>query len=123
MGVSTPCLDVGGVFSFPCFRRGLPGDTADLWIMLSSTLPDELAKYESSIVKALLFPGDNGVPACRPDFDGLPGASFMAFSKAIGRSFAPGGFCFLLGLPWGVDTGVMKLLRFGVFGLSPKVSF
>lgn len=42
----------------------------------------------------------------------------MAFSKALGRSCAPGGFCFLLGLPWGVEMGVMKLLPVGVLGLS-----
>lgn len=29
----------------------------------------------------------------------------------------------MLGLPWGVDTGVVKLFRLGVFGLSPKGSF
>ena len=63
--------------------------------------------------------------AGRPIFVGLPelaGASFKAFSKAIGRSLAPGGFDFLLGLPCGVETGVMKLLRFGVLGLSTKPS-
>jgi hypothetical protein len=81
----------------------------------------ELLKMESSAASTLLFPGDSGVTACRPSFVGLPSAdvlSFMAFSKAVGRSFAPGGFCFLLGLPCGVDAGVMKLLRLGVFGLS-----
>jgi len=111
------------VFSFPCFRSGLPGETADvLCIMLSSMLPGELAKYESSIAIALLLPGDNGVPACeRPPFVGEPKVfvvSFIEFSKAVGRSLAPGGFCFLLGLPCGVDTGVMKLFLFGVLGLS-----
>ena len=52
---------------------------------------------------------------------GLPkvfGVSFIELSKATGSSLAPGGFRFLLGLPWGVETGVMKLFRFGVFGLS-----
>lgn len=47
----------------------------------------------------------------------------MAFSKATGRSLAPGGFRFLLGLPCGVETGVVKLFRFGVFGRSLKDSF
>jgi hypothetical protein len=91
------------VFSCPCLRRGLLGDTADLCMMLSSTLPVALPKYESSTAKALLFPGDNGMLAWeRVFFAGLPkvvGAIFMAFSNAVGRSFAPGGFRFLLGLP------------------------
>jgi hypothetical protein len=109
------------VFSFPCFRRGLPGATADLCMILSSTFDVELLKYDSSAARVLLFPGVKGAPACRPSFVGLLSAekfSFMAFSKAVGRSLAPGGFCFLLGLPCGVDTGVMKLFRLGVFGLS-----
>jgi hypothetical protein len=68
------------------------------------------------------------VPACeRPVFVGLPkvfGVSFIELSKATGRSLAPGGFRFLLGLPCGVETGVMKLFRFGVFGRSLlKASF
>lgn len=90
------------MFSFPCFRRGLPGDTADLCIMLSSMFPEELAKYESSTANALLLPGDSGVVPPRPLFVGLPnvvGVIFMPFSKAVGKSFAPGGFRFLLGLP------------------------
>lgn len=62
------------------------------------------------------------MPACeRPVFVGLPkifGVSFRELSKATGRSLAPGGFRFLLGLPCGVETGVMKLFRLGVFGLS-----
>ena len=62
------------------------------------------------------------MPACeRPPFVGLPkvlGVSFRELSKATGRSLAPGGFRFLLGLPCGVETGVMKLFRFGVFGCS-----
>lgn len=116
------------MFSFPCFRKGLPGETADLCMILSSTLPDALPKYESSIAKALLFPGDRGVPACdRPSFVGLPkvvvGLIFIAFSNATGRSLAPGGFRFLLGLPCGVDTGVVKLFLLGVLGLSLKASF
>lgn len=116
------------MFSFPCLRNGLPGGTADLCMILSSTFPDELPKYDSSIAKVLLLPGDNGVPACdRPSFVGLPnvdvGLIFIAFSKANGRSLAPGGFRFLLGLPCGVDTGVMKLFLLGVFGLSLKASF
>lgn len=47
----------------------------------------------------------------------------MAFSKATGRSCAPGGFRFLLGLPCGVETGVVKLFRPGVLGRSAKESF
>jgi hypothetical protein len=36
-------------------------------------LPDELPKYESSTAKALLFPGESGVPALNlPLFVGLP---------------------------------------------------
>jgi len=100
---------------------------ADLCMILSSTLPEEFAKYESSTAIALLFPGDNGVPVCwRLGFVRLPKVVeviFRAFSNATGRSLAPGGFCFLLGLPWGVETGVIKLLRFGVFGRSEKGSF
>ena len=110
-------LEPGGVFSFPCFLNGLPGDMADLCRMLSSVLP--VPKYESSAVKALLFPGERGAP--RALFVGLPNAlvvSFIALSKAIGRSWAPGGCDFLLGLPCGVETGVMKLVRFGVPGTS-----
>ena len=37
-------------------------------------------------------------------------SSLRALSKAAGSSCAPGGIVFLLGLPWGVLTGVMKLL-------------
>jgi hypothetical protein len=90
-------------------------------MILSSIFDVELLKYESSPANALPFPGDKGVPASRPNFVGLPRVeelSFMAFSKAVGRSLAPGGFCFLLGLPCGVATGVMKLLRVGVLGRS-----
>lgn len=90
-------------------------------MMLLSIFDVELPKYESSPASALPFPGDNGVPACRPNFAGLPRVeepSFIALSKAVGRSLAPGGFCFLLGLPCGVETGVMKLLRVGVCGRS-----
>lgn len=101
--------------------------TADLCMILSSAFVVALPKYPSSTANALLFPGDNGVPACdRPPFVGLPkppGASFMAFSKATGRSTAPGGALFLLGLPCGVWTGVMKLFLEGVLGRSLKVSF
>ena len=69
-------------------------------MMLSSILADELPKYESSTTIVLLFPGNNGVP--RALFVGLlkvVGVIFIAFSKATGRSLAPGGFLFLLGLP------------------------
>lgn len=116
------------MFSFPCFLKGLPGEMADLCMILSSALPVILPKYDSSIAKALLFPGDSGVPACdRPSFEGLPnvvvGLIFIAFSNATGRSLAPGGLRFLLGLPCGVETGVMKLFLFGVFGLSENGSF
>lgn len=57
-------------------------------------------------------------------FDGLPkpvpvGVSFIALSKAEGRSFAPGGATFLLGLPCGVETGEIQLFLEGVEGLSP----
>lgn len=111
-----------GAFSLPCLRRGLPGGGADLKIVLSSLFVLLPPKYPSSIANVLPFAGDNGVPACeRPPFVGLPkpaGDIFMAFSKATGRSVAPGGFRFLLGLPCGVETGVMKLLRIGVLGLS-----
>lgn len=66
--------------------------------------------------------GDSGEPTLgRPVFVGLVKAdvlNFIAFSNAMGRSLAPGGSCFLLGLPRGVDTGVVKLLRPGVFGRS-----
>jgi hypothetical protein len=83
----------------------------------------EVLKYKSSATSALLFPGDNGVP--RPLFVGLKfgGLSFIAFSKAVGRSFAPGGNRLLLGLPWGVEAGVMKLFMVGVLGLAPRASF
>lgn len=68
-------------------------------MMLSSGFPDELAKYESSIANAFPLAGESGVPACDlPPLVGLA-SSFIAFSKAIGRLWAPGGFCFLLGLP------------------------
>lgn len=43
-----------------------------------------------------------------------PRLRFMAASKAVGRSLAPGGFVFLLGLPSGVLSGLMKLLMFMV---------
>lgn len=46
------------------------------------------------------------------------GVSFIALSKAVGSSWAPGGCDFLLGLPCGVETGVMKLVRLGVAGAS-----
>jgi hypothetical protein len=32
----------------------------------------------------------------------------MALSKTLGRSLAPGGNCFLLGLPVGVCAGLVK---------------
>lgn len=41
---------------------------------------------------------------------GVVPSRFMAWSKAEGRSWAPGGTVFLLGLPWGVLVGSMKLL-------------
>ena len=116
------------MFSFPCFLNGLPGDIADLCKMLSSLFPEALPKYESSTANELALPGDNGVP--RPLLDGLPrvngvmvGVIFIEFSKATGRSIAPGGFRLLPGLPCGVDTGVMKLFRLGVPGRSLKGSF
>lgn len=123
-----PIRELGGVFSLPCFRRGLPGDIADLCIMDSSGAPIELEKYESSAVNRLFLPGDNGVPepCWRPSLFGLPkvvGVSFIELSKAAGRSLAPGGFRFLLGLPVGVWTGVMKLFLLGVLGRSEKGSF
>ena len=41
----------------------------------------------------------------------------MALSNAAGKSWAPGGTVFLLGLPWGVLVGLRKLLFFdGVEG-------
>lgn len=43
-----------------------------------------------------------------------PRLRFMAASKAVGRSFAPGGIVRLLGLPSGVLSGLMKLLMFMV---------
>ncbi len=111
----------------PCFRIGLPGVTADLCKMLSSALAVELPKYPSSTANALPFPGDNGVPPCdRPTFVGVPkpvGVIFIAFSKATGKSNAPGGARFLLGLPCGVATGVVKLFLVGVPGLSLNASF
>lgn len=117
----------GVVFSLPCFRSGLPGVTTDLCMMLSSAFAVALPKYPSSTTNALLLPGDNGVPAWdRPLFVGLPkpaGVSFIAFSKATGKSTAPGGALFLLGLPCGVWTGVMKLFLDGVLGRSLKGSF
>ena len=47
----------------------------------------------------LMFPADEL---------GDNGASLSEVSKTFGRSFAPGGSLFLLGLPWGVDIGVVK---------------
>jgi hypothetical protein len=46
--------------------------------------------------------------------------SFNAFEKTSGRSKAPGGILFLLGLPVGVSEGEMKPLYscFGVPGFS-----
>ena len=50
---------------------------------------------------------------------GVIGSSFIAFSKILGSSFAPGGRAFLLGLPWGVAYGEVKaLLLVGVVGRS-----
>jgi hypothetical protein len=54
---------------------------------------------------------------------------FRALSKAEGSSCAPGGLVFLLGLPWGVLTGLRKLssLVDGVAGrevlFSPEALF
>ena len=42
----------------------------------------------------------------------------MALSKTFGRSLAPGGNRFLLGLPCGVETGEVKLFCVGVWGNS-----
>jgi len=58
---------------------------------------EELPKYDSSTVNALLFPGANG--PLFVELHKVVGVSFMLFSKAMGRSLAPGGFLFLLGLP------------------------
>ena len=46
------------------------------------------------------------------------GPSFMAFSNTFGRSLAPGGSLFLLGLPWGVEKGEVNPICVGVCGLS-----
>lgn len=59
--------------------------------------------------------GDKGVlDNCgRPSLTGLsrpPALSLRALSNAAGRSLAPGGTIFLLGLPCGVASGSMKLL-------------
>ena len=81
-----------------------------LWIMLLSTEGDP-----SSMFWRLFFPGDKGVatPCGRLSLTGLSSTlavvSFM-LSMATGSSFAPGGTVFLLGLPCGVLTGVVKLL-------------
>jgi hypothetical protein len=116
------------VFSFPCFLKGLPGETEDLWIIDSSAFIVDDPKYDSSTAKVLLFPGDSGVspPCWQLNLVGLPkvaGANFKALSKATGRSIAPGGLRLLLGLPCGVCTGVIKLFLVGVLGRSLKVSF
>ena len=116
------------MFSLPCRLTGLPEGTDDFWIILSSVFPVELLKYSSTALAFGPFPGVNGLPiGTRPVFVGLlklAGVSFIAVSKAVGSSLAPGGLRFLLGLPWGVETGFMKLLLLtGVLGRSPKLSF
>jgi hypothetical protein len=53
------------------------------------------------------------------------GKSFMALSKTLGKSYAPGGCWCLLGLPCGVCGGLVKCDREGVEGsysFSERVS-
>ena len=84
---------------------------APLWMTLSSTLT-----LDSSRGWALLLVGESGVVMTLCGRVSLRGASvalalrFRPCSKAEGRSWAPGGIVFLLGLPWGVVVGSMKLL-------------
>ena len=92
--------------------------------MLSSPTLDACAKYESSTGASVLdFPKLRGrVEALSlVGLSSAAGVSFMAASKAEGRSMAPGGLRFLEGLPWGVCVGVMKEARVvggGVVGRS-----
>lgn len=77
---------------------------------LSSTL-----MLDSSRGCALVLPGDRGVTAVwgRVNRRGasIPdGLSVIALSNALGRSWAPGGIVFLLGLPWGVLGGFRNAL-------------
>lgn len=96
--------------------------------MDSSPTLEACAKYDSSAGgSVLLFPGLRGrVEALSlVGLSSAAGVSFMAASKAEGRSIAPGGLRFLDGLPWGVWVGVMKLARVvavGVVGRSGYVS-
>lgn len=78
----------------------------------------------------LLLPGERGVIMAvwgRPSFIGLSstlGGWIFMLSNATGSSLAPGGTVFLLGLPWGVLTGVMKLflVLIGVEGRASVLS-
>lgn len=114
-------LNGGGVFSWPCFIMCAPGAAVDLCSTLSST------KTDSSVACTLFRPGDRGVTTLcgRPSLmegSRTGGTSFMP-SRAFGSSLAPGGTVFLLGLPWGVLAGLMKLLRLGVPGRSVRSCF
>lgn len=84
-------IALGGVFSLFDFRVGLwaGGDRMTLSLKLGT----------SSVTVRVFLPGDKTGALLRPDFVGDDGASLMAFSKTLGRSRAPGGILFLLGLP------------------------
>ena len=84
-----------GVFSLFDCRVGLPRIEV---CSLKMTLSSKLLTLSSAMGRLFLF-GEFGVSCWRPPLVGLVGMSFMALSKILGRSFAPGGILFLLGLP------------------------
>lgn len=73
----------------------------------------------------LALPGESGATTLcgRVSLMGVstPGEfRFIAVSKTVGRSWAPGGIVFLLGLPSGVLRGLMKLLMLFMVGVTGR---
>lgn len=109
----------GGVFSLFDLRVGLPGRVA------FNAGSANGSSCWASRCKLVLF-GDSGACCLGVLLDEpMVGSSFMALEKTSGKSKAPGGILFLLGLPCGVCDGDMKAFcavdaDIGVSGRCPK---
>lgn len=98
------------MFSLPCLRVGLPGAPAFASCPPNGSCSDLLGEADPCALLCNAFV--LGCPAV--------GRSFNALEKTSGRSNAPGGIRFLLGLPVGVSAGEIQPLRSccGVPGVS-----
>lgn len=105
------------MFSFPSFV-GLPGASCGFDCITLALKSFDLSAVNG--MRSLLGELEWPLKLSRVALVGFPavGASFMAFSKTSGRSCAPGGSCFLLGLPTGVAVGDTKPACVGVEGRS-----